>query len=617
MSGQSIVCERRRNSRSVDDQCGFASGSHDVGDGDAESNKPRRAFESARHDAWVDSEAAAVKKQSRPPSRTASAAEKMGTEVTRAEPSLRFGHQFFSEELAPCRTAYFKLLARATILVLILTWACLPIYWGSLSASADLTGNLETWVLDRDQARIGDSLSAAALSAPTSGPGALWWRVVNASHFPTEQDVIDAVVSERTWLAIVVNNNATDNLTQARAVGNVSYDPTSAITVYYAQARNELATGTYLLPIATSFLSNFTQNYATNSAQRFFAAIVSQNGTVNQTALSFIAQAPQTISPAVSFTVVNLRPYTTPVAQAVLLVGQIYLCIFAFIMVMAHSAARAKVEQWLTFPSYLTLRIIVPLILYIPLSLSYALVNLAFRLPFGTHFSYGAGFLAFFGYLYLGMASLGLALEAMITVLKPKFVPIFLVLLIIVNISTAALPPDLQPQLYAYGAGFQFWNMQQAIRTLLFNTYSHLPKNAGILISWILISVGTTALFTWLVRYREVRRMHREARRDAENVKGSSNGKGKGRGIDVGNGKAEKARDFDDTSSEKGKSGSTALERWEDVKVQTRSKSKSKSNTPRSSRPGSTTSRKDWSDRDRAYKEKDSYVEVDVVPTRP
>ena len=97
---------------------------------------------------------------------------------------------------------------------------------------------------------------------------------------------------------------------------------------------------------------------------------------------------------------------------------------------MAHSTARAAIEKHLTLYSYLTLRVVTPLTVYIPLSMSYALINLAFRLPFGTHFSFGKGFMAFFGFLYLGMASLGLALEAMITLLQPRFVPLFLVLLV-------------------------------------------------------------------------------------------------------------------------------------------------------------------------------------------
>lgn len=76
-------------------------------------------------------------------------------------------------------------------------------YWASLSASADLTGNLEAWVINRDQARIGDSLAAAALAAPSSGHGALWWRLINASYYPADEDVLQAVLQERTWLAVV------------------------------------------------------------------------------------------------------------------------------------------------------------------------------------------------------------------------------------------------------------------------------------------------------------------------------------------------------------------------------------------------------------------------------
>ena len=82
-------------------------------------------------------------------------------------------------------------------------------YWASLSQAARSTGNLETWVVNRDDARIGDSLNAAVLSAPTSGLGALWWRLINASHVPEEGDVIQAVVEERTWLAIVGEQKGT------------------------------------------------------------------------------------------------------------------------------------------------------------------------------------------------------------------------------------------------------------------------------------------------------------------------------------------------------------------------------------------------------------------------
>ena len=51
---------------------------------------------------------------------------------------------------------------------------------------------------------------------------------------------------------------------------------------------------------------------------------------------------------------------------------------------MAHSTARTFIEPFLTFRSYIRVRILVPLVVYLPLSLSYAMVSLPFKLPFGA-----------------------------------------------------------------------------------------------------------------------------------------------------------------------------------------------------------------------------------------
>lgn len=51
---------------------------------------------------------------------------------------------------------------------------------------------------------------------------------------------------------------------------------------------------------------------------------------------------------------------------------------------MAHSTAYGPLEPRLRFSTFLVLRICVPFVIYIPLSMSYALVSLAFGLPFGT-----------------------------------------------------------------------------------------------------------------------------------------------------------------------------------------------------------------------------------------
>lgn len=99
-----------------------------------------------------------------------------------------------------------------------------------------------------------------------------------ASHDYTSPEVVgDGVVLEDAWLSVTsqfafsavshqpesdrlsfsseVNPNAYSNLARARAIGNSSYSPTEAITVYYNQGRNEIAAGNYLVPLTTAMLS--------------------------------------------------------------------------------------------------------------------------------------------------------------------------------------------------------------------------------------------------------------------------------------------------------------------------------------------------------------------------
>lgn len=154
-----------------------------------------------------------------------------------------------------------------------------------------------------------------------------------------------------------------------------------------------------------------------------------------------------------------------------------------------------------------------------------------------------------FLFLYLGMASLGLAVEAMITVLTPRFVPFFLFFMVRLSLfpsfhcmliwearrsystsrrqsspwsscirsigtawvspsrtctsSSLSLPPSLPLSLsLPFPTNTATRTRSQAIRTLIFNVHSDLGRNAGVLIAWIILSCITTVLFTiWLRSY--------------------------------------------------------------------------------------------------------------------
>ena len=57
---------------------------------------------------------------------------------------------------------------------------------------------------------------------------------------------------------------------------------------------------------------------------------VLQNATTNQTLLNNIAQVPQALSPAIGFSMFNLRPFYPYVTIPAVSIGLIYLIILAF-----------------------------------------------------------------------------------------------------------------------------------------------------------------------------------------------------------------------------------------------------------------------------------------------
>ncbi|KAF8602424.1 hypothetical protein BDV93DRAFT_444098 [Ceratobasidium sp. AG-I] len=409
----------------------------------------------------------------------------------------KFAHTVFDPKIAHLRKIYTKIMVMTLVLTIVMMWICLPVYWGSLARSATHAPSLKTWVIDRDGGEIGQAVVQGLIATTQSGTKQhLGWRQISADQV---EDVGAAVVDEQAWGAVVINAGASASLAAARASGNASYNPMSAITFFYAQARNEQATGSYVSPLTSAALTQVLQQFNAKSAATYITSVAG-----NATALQALAAAPQTLTGA-WWTTVNLRPYNAPVATALTLVGQIYLCIFAFIMTMTNDAARGILGPFLRLRSYLWLRILVPLALYLPLSLAFAMVSLPFHAPFGAKYTYAGGFFLYFFYTYIGMAALGLATEAMVTILTPRFMAFFLIPLIISNVAVAVLPFDLQPTFFQYGHAFPIFNNTQAVRTILFDTKNHLGLNAGVILGWVALSCVTIPLFTIIMRRRDVR----------------------------------------------------------------------------------------------------------------
>ncbi|TIB58763.1 hypothetical protein E3P77_04175, partial [Wallemia ichthyophaga] len=328
------------------------------------------------------------------------------------------------------------------------------------------------------------------------------WTEEPSSKVPTRASIEQALVEDEwAWVFLVVGENATQNLKIARENGISTYNPRDAITIYYNQARNEQASGK-VLPMAQQLAQQGSQQ----ASAQMLGQYLTQQGS-NATAMANLAAAPQTASNAFGISTVNFRPFNQPVASAVTLVGLIYLTILAFIQTMAHSAVRPLLEKHLTLSSYIGMRILVPLCLYVVISLLFAMLNLPWDLHWDAHFSNTAkGFFCTYALFLVGMSALGLATEAIITVIGPKFMAYALVALIISNVSVAAIPVDLQVWFFKYYPAMVYYHINRGIRCIIFNTKNELGLNFGVCLAWVVFSVCTLSGFTALFRHLDIKK---------------------------------------------------------------------------------------------------------------
>ncbi|KAG8854906.1 hypothetical protein FRB96_007306 [Tulasnella sp. 330] len=420
----------------------------------------------------------------------------------------KYQNGFWSPVIAKHRKEYAKTMIPMLGLVIVVMWLILPTYWGSFGEATEYIPNLKGYLVNRDgDGALGQTMIQSLMNN-TAGLGVaphahLTWIVVDGSTL-TDEQVIRQVLDEKVWTAVVVSTGATQTLINARDIGDATYNASLAITHWYNQARNDNVANAYIVPYTaallertlTTFNAQFTGQYLTSAA-------------TNATAISTISRAPVTVSRPFWYTQSNLRPFTKTVSTAMLLVGNINITILSFILTVAHDGARRVIHPYLRFRAYIGLRIIAPLIIYIPVSFNYAMISLPFHVTFGAN--YAGGFFIFWLFVYMCMAALGLSIEAMITILTPRYAPLFLVFLIVYNVSTSTLPIILQPRFYRFGYGFPIYNLTTATRTIIFNTHSHLGKNAGIILAWAALSCITIPLFTWWTRRAEVGAHERQA----------------------------------------------------------------------------------------------------------
>ena len=150
----------------------------------------------------------------------------------------------------------------------------------------------------------------------------------------------------------------------------------------------------------------------------------------------------------------------------------------------------------LTIPSAVLFRTINAFVVYLLLSLTYTLVNLAFGISLGTVYGAGGGFFAFWMLSFFAIAAVGLPMESLFTLIGLKWAGYFLTFWLIVNVSGSFTSFELMPGFFKYGYAIPFFNAIQGTRTILFGTRSHLGVNFGVLAAWIVVGWAGLAVMT-------------------------------------------------------------------------------------------------------------------------
>jgi hypothetical protein len=416
-----------------------------------------------------------------------------------------FSHGFFDKDPATtaARKGWFKISISGVLVLFFMIWGILPIYWAALGRSYNNIHNLSGYVVDFDGGEIGQAVTQAFKNI--SGPQQMSWLILDAAQFPGGPDeVAQALLDHKCWAAVTVNPQASTNLNASINAANASYNTTQAVTAYVTSGRNENIYRGYITPQVTLILTTISHSFALSFSQ--YLASRSDISTLLRT-------APELVVQPLSFTINDIRPFNVPVAAAVDYVGLIYLLILAFVLTNQLLAARVEsgFEKRLRLRSLILLRLLWPVTLYFFVSLMYSLLSLAFGVPFSRNFG-NAGFVIYWMMSWCSMSALGLALESMITLLTFKFIPVFLILWIISNVSVAFYPIEVLPAVFRYGFAMPFYNVSSTVRTIIFGTKNEIGLNFGVQFSWIVISCITLPIFQWLVRQQQIKALEASQR---------------------------------------------------------------------------------------------------------
>lgn len=344
---------------------------------------------------------------------------------------------------------------------------------------------------------IGRTVEDGILATDHPGnPARLHWYSKPWASYPLPAIEHAVVRGFDAWIVVRIAENATAQLQHAQQTGDISWDPASVVTVYTTSSRNFNAASELISNPTTQIVEELlTQiNPKLTSAWLFDAQWAATGNSTSAALIAAAARAPQTISQAAWYSLVDLRPFDQTVTVATTFVGLIYTAILTFNVSMVLYALRQGLQVYLRPSQLILLRCVVPIVAYLLLALVFSMLNLPFHVTFyrlGPNNA--AGFFAFFAATYVGFLVIGFWNEIFISILTPRMAIIGLVIIIVTGVSGANYPIETLNSFYKWEYAMPFYNLKAIYTTIIFDVGQkiHILKHFGILWAWLAILLLT------------------------------------------------------------------------------------------------------------------------------
>lgn len=265
---------------------------------------------------------------------------------------------------------------------------------------------------------------------------------------------------------------ATDEFNRALKEGNTSYDPSTAITYIYNQARWPTTAEGYVTPSLQEAVSVAKSVYLQNYGQALLA-----NGTLSSNGIEVLLNGIQATED-------DIHPVTVGIKFFLDTASMVFPALIMFFYSMALRAAPGLFGPLPVKENYLYRMLAAPLMTCL-VGISWGLWYEAFHE--GDSISGGQYcliWLTFWMYSFIAF----LVFDAMTGVVPNFIFPPFVLLYIIINVTAAAFPIDLKPRFFHLDYIWPGYNCFELFITILSHgSTSRVYRNVPVLFGWIIV----------------------------------------------------------------------------------------------------------------------------------